>query len=180
MADALSRRGDAMADALSSESRGSEAHDGAPAGSSEMRSEVHNGARQLAQVGDERSGTHEGVLHLSQAERWSSQASHMSPASRRTSPHYVAHNREERLGRARQACRSLELDLGLGPDPDLVSHCEEHQHTGEGGAHARRTSTGTDGDGKVRAGGGHNVAYAADVLMAREDGDAVAREDVTI
>ena len=106
----------------------------------------------------------------------------MSPASRRTSPHYVAHNREERLGRARQACRSLELDLGLGPDPDLVSHCEEHQHTGEGGAHARRTSTGTDGDGEVRAGAGGsgNVAYAADILMAREEGDAMAREDVTI
>lgn len=154
LADALSRRGDAMADALSSESRGSEAHDGVP-------------------PRDERSGAHEGVLHLSQAERWSSQASHMSPASRRTSPHYVAHNREERLGRARQACRSLELDLGLGPDPDLVSHCEEHQHTGEGGAHARRTSTGTDGDGEVRAGAGGSgdVAYAADILMAREEGD---------
>ena len=145
-------------------------------------SDAHNGVRPLAQVCDEGSLTHEAVLHLSQAERWSSQASHVSPASHRTSPHYVAHNREERLGRARQACRSLELDLGLGPDPDLVSHCEEHQHTGEGGAHARHTSTGTDGDGKVRAGGGHNVAYAADVLMAREDGDAVgqAREDVTI
>ena len=188
LADALSRRGVAMADAPSSESRGSEAHDGAPAGSSERwEREVeahtpdappHNGVPPR----DERSGAHEGVLHLSQAERWSSQASHMSPASRRTSPHYVAHNREERLGRARQACRSLELDLGLGPDPDLVSHCEEHQHTGEGGAHARRTSTGTDGDGEVRAGAGGSgdVAYAADILMAREEGDAMAREDVTI
>ena len=55
-------------------------------GGSEMWSDAHNGVRPLAQVCDEGSLTHEAVLHLSQAERWSSQASHVSPASHRISP----------------------------------------------------------------------------------------------
>ena len=155
LADALSRR-----------------DEGTHAASSEMWSGAHNGVRPLVQVCDvEGSLTHEAVLHLSQAERWSSQASHVSPASHRTSPHYVAHNREERLGRARQACRSLDLDD--------VAHREEHQHTGErSGTRAPRAGTGTTNrDWEVSAGGGADVPYAADILMAREDGDAMARED---
>ena len=135
-------------------------------------SDAHNGVRPLAQVCDEGSLTHEAVLHLSQAERWSSQASHVSPASHRTSPHYVAHNREERLGRARQACRSLDLDLGLSTGLGDVAHREEHQHTGESGTRAPRAGTGDE----VCAGGGADVPYAADILMAREDGDLMARE----
>lgn len=138
----------------------------------EMWSDAHNGVRPLAQVCDEGSLTHEAVLHLSQAERWSSQASHLSPASHRTSPHYVAHNREERLGRARQACRSLDLDLGLSTGLGDVAHREEHQHTGESGTRAPRAGTGDE----VCAGGGADVPYAADILMAREDGDLMARE----
>ena len=159
LADALSRR-----------------DEGTHAASSEMWSGAHNGVRPLVQVCDvEGSLTHEAVLHLSQAERWSSQASHVSPASHRTSPHYLAHNREERLGRAR---RSLDLGLGLSLDLDDVAHREEHQHTGErSGTRAPSAGTGTNGDGEVCAGGGADVPYAADILMAREDGDLMARED---
>ena len=120
-------------------------------------------------------------------ETWSSQASHMSPASLRSLPHHVAHSREERLGRARRACRILELDLGLtenlglstdfGLSTDLgeVANREAHEHTGGSGKRARRTVTGKDegSDGEACAGGG-----AAGILMKSEDGDVIAREQL--
>ena len=144
-----------LADALSRRNEGTHA----------ASSDAYNGVRLLSQVGDERSDADHGVLHLSQAERWRSQESHVSPASICTSPHYVVHNRKERLGRARQACTSLELELGLGPDHGDVSHLENHS-TGESGASTRRAGTGIDGrDGEMCAGGGRNVAYAADILL---------------
>ena len=136
LADALSRRGDAMADALSSESRGSEAHDGAPAGSSERwEREVeahtpdappHNGVPPR----DERSGAHEGVLHLSQAERWSSTLKN-GEGMFYTPPHLVWLRQHQRLPatapkrsrwQARWGGENRERSLAPGSTPRPRAH----------------------------------------------------------
>ena len=202
LADALSQRNEG-AHAASSERWWSDAPNGARPTSQVSDESSGGGVRNLSQGGllpgsSERWSSQ--ASHTSQArtdetqarssETWSSLASHtildgMSPASLRSSPHHVAHNRDERLGRARRACRRLELDLGLTEDLGLSTDLglEEHEHTartGGSGKRARRAVTGKDegSDGEACASGGANMAHAAGILMMREDGDVIAREQL--
>ena len=216
LADALSQRNEG-AHAASSDRWWSDAPNGAHPTSQVSDERSGGGVRYLSQGGllpgsSERWSSQ--ASHASQArtdetqarssETWSSLASHtildgMSPASLRSSPHHVAHNRDERLGRARRACRRLELDLGLtedlGHSTDLglstdlgeAANREEHEHTartGGSGKRARRAVTGKDegSDGEACASGGANMAHRhaapAGILMKREDGDVIAREQL--